>query len=79
MYTIDDIVSTVNWLERLARVAKDTGKPMPECMSVHNWSDVNVLLSTKGNAINLISELSVMVKMIESRQAELKAQLEDKV
>ena len=79
MFTIDDIISTVNWLERLARVAKDTGKPMPECMSVHDWSDVNVLLNTKANAINLISELSVMVKMIESRQTELKALLEDTV
>jgi hypothetical protein len=79
MFTIDDIISTVNWLERLARVAKDTGKPMPECMSVHDWSDVNVLLNTKANAVNLMSELAIMVKMFESRQAELKSMLDDKV
>ena len=79
MFTIDDVVYTLSWLERLAQVSKDTGKQMPECMSVHDWTDVNVLLNTKANAINLISELSVMVKMIESRQAELKALLEDTV
>jgi len=79
MFKIDDVISTLYWLERVARIAKDRGKPMPECMEVHTWTDVNTLLHSKANMVNLISELSIMVKMMESRKSELKDMLDDKV
>jgi len=77
--SVDRHINTIQWLDRLARVAKDTGKTLSESCGINKWVDVNALLANKNSLFALMCELEVMVKMVEMRQAELKAMLDDKV
>ena len=77
--TIDTQISTICWLERLARLAKDNDTPLAEAMNITTWSDVNMLMNSQVNLMLLSYEISVMVAQINSRKAELVVQLSDKV
>lgn len=77
--TIDTHICTINWLERLARLAKDNGKPLADTMQVETWTDVNVLINSQQSVMALIKELNVMTAKMISRKTELADMLNDKV
>lgn len=79
MDTIDRMIKTLEWLNRLAKVSKDANKPMLECTDVDKWNDVKVLLDTKTDTINLMDELLTIVKALEIRQLELKNLLQTEI
>lgn len=77
--TIDTHISAINWLDRLAKIAKDNGKPLADAMQVMTWTDVNVLINSQVSLMALSHEISVMVAQIGSRKVELAKMLGDKV
>lgn len=76
---IDTIISTVSWIERLARIAKDNNETLADSARILTWTDVNQLMNSLSCLGDLVNEIDVMRNMIISRKAELVVMMSDKV
>lgn len=75
--TMDTLSQTINWLERLSRIARDSDKALADTMAIDTWTDVNVLINSQHSVKALIKELNVMVSMMTTRKIELANMLKD--